>query len=247
VLTSGGVATAGYSVSPYNFTQTKAFAWSPDSLRIAYVSMKSGASNIWIVRPREGQDEMLTDNMDGNITFVCPMWSADNNRIAFSFQRKGVGENARSTSGLGLIDTATRQTAFVYETQKIFRLIGWTADENGVIVAEPDKSSGLPPETVLKRIAIANGAESVLATLKNIYYYNIFLSDDRKNIAYAARAENRDDIWVIPSAGGAPRKLTDNNDSGLYFSRLAWLHDGSAIVFGKQTRFSLLSMITDID
>ncbi|MBK8305457.1 MAG: hypothetical protein IPK98_19585 [Chloracidobacterium sp.] len=30
------------------------------------------------------------------------------------------------------------------------RLIGWTADENGLIIAESEKTSGLPPETVLK-------------------------------------------------------------------------------------------------
>jgi Tol biopolymer transport system component len=107
--------------------------------------------------------------------------------------------------------------------------------------------SGLPPATVLKRVAIAGGAQSPIADLKNIYFYNIFLSDDRKLIAYAARTDNKDDIWVIPSAGGAARKVTNNNDSGLYYSRLAWLHDGSSIVFGKQTRYSLLSIITDLN
>jgi hypothetical protein len=82
--------------------------------------------------------------------------------------------------------------------------------------------------------------------LKNIYFYNIFLSDDRKLIAYAARTDNKDDIWIVPSAWGAARKVTNNNYSGLYYSRLAWLHDGSSIVFGKQTRYSLLSLITGI-
>jgi hypothetical protein len=83
--------------------------------------------------------------------------------------------------------------------------------------------------------------------LKNAYFYNIFLADDRRSIAFAARNDNRDDLWVMQLPGGLPRKITNNNDSGLYYSRLAWFHDGSAITFGKQTRFSLLSMITGIE
>jgi hypothetical protein len=51
----------------------------------------------------------------------------------------------------------------------------------------------------------------------------------------------------MSAIGGAARRITNNNDSGQYYSRLAWLRDGSAIVFGKQTRFSLLSKMTDID
>ena len=147
----------------------------------------------------------------------------------------------------GLIDTGSGTVSKVFESERIFRLIGWTADESGVIIAESEKASGLPPETILKRVATGNGTETTVARVKNAYYYNIFLSHDRKYVAFAARDQDKDDIWIVPSTGGESRKLTNNNDSGLYFSRLSWLHDGSAIVFGKQTRFSLLSMINGID
>ena len=149
--------------------------------------------------------------------------------------------------GLKVINSDLQQTLLISETAKFIRLIGWTNDENGLIFAERGTTRTLSPEIVLKRAAVAGGTETVIAALKNVYFYNIFLSDDRKSIAYAARNDDKDDIWTIASTGGAARKLTANNDTGLYYSRLAWLHDGSAIVFGKQTRFSLLSMITDID
>ena len=240
-----GVVTDGFSVSPYNYTQTQAFGWSPDGQRIVYISKKSGAANLWAVRPADGEDTMLTDNSDPRVLFFCPVWSLDGKRLAYA-----AGTNNGDNSEFKYLDIGSAEAAEVYQaTSSIrrFRLLGWTSDGSGFIIAERAATSGLPPETTLKRVDLASHAETVIATLKNAYFYNIFLSDDRKSIAFAARNDDRDDIWTIPATGGTPRRLTANNDSGLYYSRLAWLHDGSAIVFGKQTRFSLLSMITDID
>ncbi len=244
LLTSGGIPVIGYSVSPYNHVQTKAFAWSPDSSKIAYISERGGASNIWAVSTRDAADASLTNNTNPELRFSCPIWSPDGRMVAFSTQR--TGDDGKQLKGLKIHDVQSLKTAEVLEKTSLIRLIGWTADGSGLIFAEADRSGALPSETVLNRVAVAGGAETVIARLKNVYYYNIFLSEDRKNIAYAARNQDKDDIWIIPSTGGEGRKLTGNNDSDVYFSRLAWLPDGSAIVFGKQTRFSLLSIINDI-
>jgi eukaryotic-like serine/threonine-protein kinase len=229
-----------FSVSPYNYTQTQPFAWSPDGAQIAYVSKKSGASNVWTVRPGDGVDAMWTDNAEPGVTFSCPIWSPDGKRLAYALQQGNY-------SGFRYVDIGAAQGNDAYQAESFIRLIGWSPDGTGLIFADRAGSSGLPPETVIKRVNLAGGAETAIATLKNTYFYNIFLSDDRKLIAFAARNDDRDDIWTVSTSGGPARKLTANNDNGLYYSRLAWLHDGSAIVFGKQTRFSLLSMITDID
>jgi len=235
-----------YSVSPYNVTETRAFAWSPDSSKIAYVAERSGVANIWAVNTRDGSDPPLTETRDPGNKFICPIWSSDGKKIAFFTQRKDPSDDRKTLKGLRIFDLDSRNMAEIFETEKIIRLIGWTADESGLIFAEAENRSGLPPETILKMVTAATGVEKSVARLQNAYYYNIFLSDDRKMIAFAARNEDKDDVWVIPSVGGSARKLTKNNDTSLYFSRLAWLHDGSSIVFGKQTRFSLLSMINDI-
>jgi hypothetical protein len=51
-----------------------------------------------------------------------------------------------------------------------------------------------------------------------------------------------DDVWISSLKGDEPKKLTANNDPRLYYSSLAFSPDGKAIFFGKQTRFTLLSM-----
>jgi len=243
-LATGGIAAIGYSTSPYNYIQTKAFSWSPDSTSIAYISTRNGASNLWLAGLRDNSDTVITKNVDPELSVVCPIWSSDGKRLAYSTERR---DNGKSVRGLEVLDVATGEVNKVMETTDPMRLIGSTSDESALIIAVSEINSGLPPVTNLKRVAIAGGVQSSIADLKNIYFYNILLSDDRKFIAYAARNDSKDDIWVLPSTGGVARKVTSNNDSSLYYSRLAWLHDGSAIVFGKQTRYSLLSIITGMN
>ncbi len=243
-LTQGGIPAIGYSVSPYNHIQTAVFSWSLDGTQIAYVAERDGASNIWIVSAADGAESRVTV-YSGGLNVNCPLWSADGKRIAFSFQTKPDQPGGAVRRGLRIVDLTDNNVTDVFETNKNFRLIGWTPDENGLIIAESEKQSGLPPETVLQRVATVGGEVAPIARLKQAYYYNISLSADRRFIAFAAREQDKDDIWVVSSAGGEPRRLTRNNDSGVNFSRLTWLRDGSSILFGKQTRFSLLSMITE--
>jgi Tol biopolymer transport system component len=242
LLATNGISQVGYSISPYNQVESRYYDWAPDSSSIAYVAERDGIANLYAVSRRDGTETKLTNFTEPGIALNSPEWSSDGKRIVFSFQSKNRDENGKARRGLKITDISDGQITQVFETDQPFRLIGFTSDENGVIIVEPSKEySGLPPETKVIRIAISGGSESLVASLKNIYYYNISLSKDRKQLAYAARDQNLDDIWILATAGGTPRKLTNNNDSGSYFSKLAWVPDGSSIVFGKQTRFSVLS------
>jgi Tol biopolymer transport system component len=112
-------------------------------------------------------------------------------------------------------------------------------------------SSAKPAEVELVRVSVATGEQRPIAKLQSAYLYNIHLSADRRTIAFTSRQDEKDrkdgkdNIWLIPSGGGEAKKLTANNDAKLYFSSLSWSPDGRAIYFGKQSRHSLLSMITN--
>lgn len=243
-LATGGIPVIGYSVSPYNHIQTNAFAWSPDSSQIAYISERSGTPNIWTVNAATGGDEKLTDLNDGKYALYCPVWSSNGKSIAFFSQKKAAGQDQLPMRALNIVDIADRSPKRIYGSDKIFRLLGFAADEKSLIIAESERQSGLPPETVLKRVSVETGAAIEVARLRNAYFYNIFLSNDRKQIAFAARNDGKDDIWSVAEMGGQPRQLTKNNDSGLYISRLSWFADGKSIVYAKQSRFSMLSVMT---
>ena len=243
---AGGMLSIENSVLPYNRVQTSYFSWSPDSGSIVYVSKKSGAANLWQVSADGANDLQITDNSAANLMLFCPLWSSDGKHLAYTTKPNKI-ENGKLTYSVCVFDTTTKQSRNVFQTEKHLRLLGWSPDGNGLLLAAlPGKiASGSPSEITLMQISIEQESQREIANLQAAYYYNIHLSEDGKNIAYAAHLDSKDDIWLIPSNGGIAKKITANNDARRYFSSLAWSPDGKAIFFGKQSRYSLLSILNN--
>ncbi len=244
-LTEGGIASVGFSVSPYNRIQTTDFSWSPDSRSIAYISVRNGFSNVWLVDADGAGDTQITNNTDENVLFNCPVFSVDGTKIAYASKLKNNNADGKIVYGFSVVDVNTQISKVVFEKDIWARLIGWAKTDKSLIVAAPSKFSGLPPEVSLLEVNIDTGAENKIIELTEAYYYNISLSNDKDSIAYVAHTDGIDNIWTVNSSGGKPKKITNNNDRNLYFSSLSWSPDASAIYFGKQSRYSLLSMLTN--
>lgn len=243
---ASGLWPVGFSVSPYNRVQSSDLSWAPDGSAIAYISEVNGAANLWVVPSGGGAPRAITSFKTGGDSLACPVYSPDGDSIAFYSQSRGGSGEGGKKRKLWTVDVGTGEAKIRFESDKVIRLIGWTEAGDGLIFAEASAFKSLPPETEVRDVSFTGGEPSLIANLKEAYYYNIFLSPDRKEIAYAARGGGLDDIWVVGSGGGPARKLTNNNDSETYFSSLAWAPDGSFIYFGKQTRYSLLSIITNL-
>lgn len=155
-------------------------------------------------------------------------------------------KDGKTNYGVWVTETESKNAKAVIEKNSLLRLIGWSAS-NELILVEPSSSPsiGLQPQLTLLRLEIENGKTNEIAVLKETYLYNIHLSPDKKTIAFVAHRDGKDDLWTIPAAGGEARKVTNNNDARLYFSSLAWSPDNNSIFFGKQSRYSLLSMLTN--
>lgn len=244
VVAAGGVSVPGYSVSPYNPIQNYSFDWSRDSKEIVYFSDRSGTSNLWTVGQMGTDERRLTENSDPRVSYYSPIWNSTGTAIAFSGQNQETSEKGEKTTSLFVLDRSTLRQEKVYSTVSGLRLLGWSVGEEALIAVETDSRSGLAKEVRLIEIPLIAGRPRQISVLKNAYFYNILLSPDGRMAAYSARNEDLDDIWTVPLDGGNPKRATKNNDSSLNFSRLAWLNDGNAVVFGKQSRFSLLSMLT---
>jgi Tol biopolymer transport system component len=243
---ASGLWPIGYSVSPYNRVQVSYFDWKPDGSEIAYIASENGAFNVTSVSSEGGAPRAVTKFGADGESLACPIYSPDGKSIAFYSQWRKPSKATDKDRSLWTVGAESGEAQKLYETDKVIRLLGWTEDGKGLIFAEASAFKSLPPETVIRKVSLDGGASSEIAVLENAYFYNIFLSADGSRLGYAARENNLDDIWMVPSSGGSGRKLTGNNDSETYFSSLAWAHDGSAIYFGKQTRYSLLSLITNL-
>lgn len=248
-LAADDVTSIGNSILPYNRVQTSDFSWSPDSSKIAYPSRRSGHSNIWIVNPDGSNNTQLTDNSDAKLYFYCPLWSADGKSIVFTSKTGVRAAEGKPAFGVWTIDAETKKSRQLTRQNSFLRSIGWSEKGDEVILASAAGSGAfdLQAEVFLSRLQTETGAIQPLATIKNAYLYNIHLAPDGKTIAFAAHRDGMDNLWLLAAtaAGGEEKKLTGNNDSRLYFSSLAWSPDGSSIFYGKQSRYSLLSMLVD--
>lgn len=245
MLATDGILPITYTILPYNRHQAAYFNWSPDSRKIALISDETGFYNLSVIATDGSGKSQLTDNNDANTIYDSPLWSPDGKLIAFTSQTNLTG--AKTNYGVWVMEAETKNLKQVFQKDAFLRLIGWSEDNSELILASINRSvlTGLQPEVFLRQVEVKTGKTREITTLKDAYLYNIYLSPDKKTIAFAAHRDGTDNIWLMPFSGSEEKKLTANNDARLYFSSLSWSPDSSAIFFGKQLRYSLLSMLTN--
>jgi TolB protein len=243
-ITSGGVSSVENTVLPYNRYQASYYSWSPDSSRIVYCSQRSGRRNLWLVSADGSNDTQMTSNEGANRYIHSPLWSSDGKRVAYTSEESKNGDGEKTIYKASILDSETREAKVIFQSETFLRLLGWSQDEAGLILTTVRGRASSPRDVNLIQVS-ATGEQRPIASLRQTYLYNIHLSADRRMIAFASVQDGKDNVWLIPANGGEAKRLTVNNDSRLYFSSLAWSPDGKAIFFGKQSQYSLLSMLTN--
>jgi eukaryotic-like serine/threonine-protein kinase len=250
-LTTGELPQVSYLALPYQRCEISNFSWSPDGQRLVYVSKNNDPQNLWAVDANGTGHVQITSNNDANLWLYCPLWSADGGRIAYSARTNRVANGEKVTYSLWVADLKTKASKLVFQASSFLRLVGWSPTEKELIIVTFNKKgqivNGQTTDVALLRVPVPTGETSLIAVLPATYFYNIYLSADRRAIAFTSHQGSKDDLWLVPTTGGRPRQLTANNDSRLYFSSLAWSPDGRAIYYGKQIRYSMLSMISNFE
>lgn len=247
-LTTEGMVIPDNSLLPYNRAQAFDFSWSPDGAMIAYISKRSGHSNIWVVNAADRtQEYRITNNEDAKTVLHCPAWSPDGAYVAFAAKTLEAGRDRAPRFNLMIADLKGRSTREVFGQETSPRIIGWLPGGRDLIVASfpTIRPIAKPGDVSLFSVNILSGEARAIRTLPNAYLYNIHLAPGGRSIAFAANTDGKDNIWLLGLTGIEVKKVTSNNDSRLYFSSLAWSPDAASIYFGKQLRYSLLSMISN--
>jgi len=182
---------------------------SPDGRMVAFISDAAGAPQVWVKNLGGGVAIQITF---GDPPALRPRWSARGDRIIYSVRGGGIW----SVAPLG------------GEPRRIVEN-GWNAD------LSPDGQ-----RLVFERqgqILTANADGSEVIPLPGLqmafmpYYGDAWptFSPDGKSIAVFLGEEGRyGDYWMMPSAGGVPRRLTTDFQEG---GAPTWTPDGHFLVF----------------
>jgi Tol biopolymer transport system component len=114
-------------------------------------------------------------------------------------------------------------------------------------IAAAGKTVNSPTDVNLFAVAIRDGKQRSIGTLKTAYFQNIKLAFARDQLAYVAKQEGADNLFVMPATGGAARSILTSSDQRVYLGAIAWSADGKTIYYGKQSSWTLFSMIDNFN
>ncbi len=243
-LADGSVQTPGYTATPYLRTGENHLSWSPDGASLAYTVRNNGLSNIRIVGTDGSTDRQVTENKDPGETYCCPVWAPDGSTLVFPSEFSGVGTKG-SRLWRAEIDGGQKK---IFESTERIRLLGLRGGSRDVVFAQNSDSSGsssVSGAVDVYVLSLETGRTSKVNTLANAYLQNVRLSPDGKSVAFVSRTEDLTILWLSPVNGGPTRKLLVEKDPKTLISELAWSSDSKTIVFGRQTRTTLLSMLAE--
>jgi serine/threonine protein kinase len=245
-LADGGISPPGYFATPYLKRGAGHLSWSPDGSSLAYSARTDGISNIQLVASDGSKNAQLTTNTNPAESFCCSVWAPDGSALIVNSEYSEPGAPQKRGYRLWNIPVAGGESRVLFESTALFRFLGRNGDE--FLIAErvdPNEITAIAKN--LRIIAINSNTRSSrdVMMLKDAYFQNIHLAPDARTLAYVTRAQDMSAVWLIPIKGGQGRKLLEENDPKILISTLTWSPDGGSIVFGKQTRTNLISMLSN--
>ncbi|MBK9156111.1 MAG: serine/threonine-protein kinase [Chloracidobacterium sp.] len=244
-IAEGDIRRNDNTVTPYLMTRVSSLAWAPDGSSIAFVMTTDGQQELWSAAADGSGIRKRTEGSEKREFLGSPFWSHDGKIIAFESATAGVPAEQRRY-GIRIHDIAGARVEQVYESKQSFRLLGFGQGGTSLLFARVADTSGtgaVSKSVDILSVPIAGGAEKKIATLENTYLANIHLCRDGRVVAFVTKEGDVTTLCTIPASGGSVQKILEENDPKIMFSSLALSNDGQSIVFGKQTRTNLLSML----
>ena len=229
-LTKGGTSTlwlwdretkAQRQLTTEGFEAAGPRCFSPDGRAILYESRRTGTADLWRVDVATGVRRQLTADVADD---EMGRWSPDGTRIVFRSTRGGQPDLWVLATGESDVQRVTDDAFGEYDPT-------WTPDGRGIIasVALGHQHLFAIPTAGGPAVPLTSGDWDVGSTEPGSYDLRVAdLSRDGSRIAFTGNRNGDDDIWVLPSAGGAPRLVSGAPGSD---GEPAWSPDGTHIAF----------------
>jgi Tol biopolymer transport system component len=193
--------------------------------------------NVWQIGIDGSAPVRLSDNEDSNLRLFNPASAPDGRRIAW------LGVSNTKTVSVWLLDHSQQKK--IFDSNSAIGMVGWTAagDELILKTVSGTDTPNAPVDVTLITISIPDGKQRTLAQLPAAYFQNIKLAPAHNQVAYVSREEGTDSLRIIPVTGGTPRTLVNIPDPRVYLASIVWSPDGKIIYYGKQSSWTVFSMI----
>ena len=237
-VVKGQISFLGYFPSPFSWTFPPNFSWSPDGQRLAYGLQKDGVINLHTIASDGSDETRLTDNADTSFKMYSPLWSPDGQRIAYLGRMTGAS-NPRS-----LWMVANAQPQMVWQIVDEMRLLGWSpaGDQVFVSVVRPPRRN-IPVEVKVFRVWPERNSAQEVARFADTYLVNLVLMPTAQQVAYVARQDDADNIWIASLVTGQRRRLTANTDPNLNYGSLTWSPQSNLLGYTKQSNATSIRVI----
>jgi len=197
-------------------------SFSPGGDRVVFVweNPDDGSRNLFVKRIGSETLHRLTRGPEADYS---PVWSPDGTRIAYlADTNKGLGIYVISSLGGPAQELYGPQDMVHWEQ----RALSWSPDGRSLIFPDGSPSS-------IYILSLDTLQARPITSPPNVWDgdANPAFSPDGRQIAFARAIEGAvRDIYVIPSAGGAPRQITRDRRQ---IESLTWTANGSAIIFSS--------------
>lgn len=240
VAIEGGNAQA---VSPENLKGGN-FSLSPSGTAIAFVSTaQPGGADLYVITPSGTGPKIIAHDP---VSIGGLVWSPDDQHIAFTAGSKTIiHDQTPAYSGAKIIYTITERTdgqlkvapitgdsAVLIDAPPGYGGLRWVDDAHLVL----DRQSSDFKKRTIFVAGISDGKSRVVHQDTDSKFWSMPYdvgsapqpSPDGKWIAYVSDADGWDHLYVMPSSGGEPIKITEGNFEAW---RPEWSHDSTKLAF----------------
>jgi len=189
-------------------------ALSPDGNLVAFAwsgQAETGPTDIYVKAVASEALRQLTATPDSESS---PAWSPDGHSIAFVRNGKGVF----TMSELGGVDRQVSASG---------THVAWAGDSKSVLIRDRERDSG--PFGIYQVFLDALDRRQLTQAPVGAGDYKFEVSPDGKTLAFIRYEKvGIADVFVVPVAGGEPRRISNWNDT---INGLSWTPDGQEIVY----------------
>lgn len=199
--------------------------------RLAYVTYKGGAPEIWGQRRKDGPHEKLYPASGSGAMVSSPAWSPDGRRLAF------VQGDRRGNRDIMVLDLNTGRARRLTDGNGINTEPSW--NPNGTQIAFTSDREGGPQVFLMQD----DGSNLRRLTSEGLYNASPAWSPNGAMIAYVSRFEGKFDLFIYKLGEGKAYQIT----TGVSTSESpAWSPDERRLVFTSNRFGSMQIFTTDL-